>query len=80
MKSWESVQETLNFIEDNLSEEIGIEQLSQMAYLSPFYYQRLFRCLVNKPVMEYVRLRRLANAAETLTNCSDRIIEVPPLN
>lgn len=76
MKSWESVQQTLDFIEENLSEKIRIEQLSQIACLSPFYYQRLFRRLVNKPVMEYVKLRRLANATEALTKGSNRIIEV----
>ncbi|MCX7748403.1 MAG: AraC family transcriptional regulator [Clostridia bacterium] len=76
MESWESVQQTLDFIEKNLSEKIGIEQLSQMACLSPFYYQRLFRRLVNKPVMEYIKLRRLANAAEYLIKGSDRIIDV----
>lgn len=76
MESWESVQETLDFIEKNLSEKIAIEQLSQMAYLSPFYYQRLFRRLVGKPVMEYIKLRRLAKASEFLTSKSDRIIDV----
>lgn len=76
MESWESVQKTINFIEKNLSEEIGIQQLSQIACLSPFYYQRLFRRLVNKPVMEYVKLRRLANASEALLHRHDRIIDV----
>lgn len=76
MESWESIQQTLDFIENNLSEKIGIEQLSQIACLSPFYYQRLFRRLVSKPIMEYVKLRRVANAAEALTKGSDRIIDV----
>lgn len=76
MESWESVQQTLDYIEKNLSEGIGIEQLSKLACLSPFYYQRLFRRLVGKPVMEYIKLRRLANAVEVLTNGNDRIIDV----
>ena len=31
-----------------------------------FYYQRLFTKLVKKPVMEYIKLRRLAKACEIL--------------
>ncbi|MFZ5985868.1 MAG: AraC family transcriptional regulator [Bacillota bacterium] len=76
MESWESVQQTLDFIENNLTEDIGIQKLSQMANLSPFYYQRLFRRLVGKPVMEYVKLRRLANAVEQLGNREKRIIDI----
>ncbi len=76
MESWESVQKTLDYIEENLSERIAIQELSAIACLSPFYYQRLFRRLVNKPVMEYVKLRRLASAAESLINSSERIIDV----
>ncbi|SFG68940.1 AraC family transcriptional regulator [Desulfotomaculum arcticum] len=76
MESWEPVQQTLDYIEKNLSSDIQIQKLSQMACLSPFYYQRLFRRLVGKPVMEYVKLRRLANAASLLASGGDRIIDV----
>ena len=45
-------------------EEVKIEELAGMAALSPFYFQRLFKRLVHKPVQEYVKLRRLAKAVE----------------
>lgn len=76
MESWEPVQQTIDFIEKNLSEEIGIHKLAQMASLSPFYYQRLFRRLVGKPIMEYIKLRRLAKAAGALITGNERIIDV----
>lgn len=77
MKAWDSVQSSIRYIEEHLSEQIDIEELSKIAYLSPFYYQRLFNRLVGKPVMEYIKLRRLANAAEFLkTNNNHRIIDV----
>ena len=47
-----------------------------MAALSPFYYQRLFARLVKKPVMEYVRLRRFARAAEELSEKGGRILDI----
>jgi AraC family transcriptional regulator len=76
MQAWESVQSTLKWIEENLPERITIEKLAGIAHLSPFYYQRLFSRLVGRPVMEYIKLRRLANAADHLANNHTRIIDV----
>ena len=64
MHSWEAIEKTLNFIEENLTGEIQTETLADLACLSPFYYQRLFKRLVKKPVQEYIKLRRLAKAAD----------------
>jgi AraC family transcriptional regulator len=76
MHAWEAIQKSLDYIEDNLSEDIEIETLANVAALSPYYFQRLFRRLVRKPVNEYVKLRRLAKASETLENKEKRIMDV----
>lgn len=76
MHAWEQIQQTLDEIEDHLSEEINIEDLAKKASLSIFYYQRLFRRLVKKPVAEYVKLRRMARAAELLLEKERRILDI----
>ena len=76
MHAWEAIQDTLKWIEKNLSESIEIDKLADIANLSPFYFQRLFNRLVGKPVMEYVKLRRLANASDYLAKHQRRIIDV----
>ncbi len=76
MHAWEQVQKTIDYIECHLNEEINIDELSIMASLSPFYYQRLFRRLVKKPVAEYVKLRRLAKATEKLLDKDKRILDI----
>lgn len=76
MHAWEQIQETIDFIEDHLSEEISIDSLAKMAALSPFYYQRLFSRLVKKPVAEYIKLRRMAMATEALLQKEQRILDV----
>lgn len=75
MHAWEAIEQSLNFIEKNLGESIQTETLADLACLSPFYYQRLFKRLVKKPVQEYIKLRRLAKAAEILDNPECRIID-----
>ena len=74
MHAWEQIQLTLDFIEEHLNEDISTEYLAGLAALSPFYYQRLFRRLVKKPVGEYIKLRRMAKATELLLNKDQRIL------
>ena len=74
--AWEAIQKTLNHIEENISEDIQIDELAEIAMLSVFYFQRLFTRLVKKPVREYIKLRRLARACETLHDKNNRIIDI----
>ncbi|MEL7657002.1 MAG: AraC family transcriptional regulator [Bacillota bacterium] len=76
MHAWEQIQKTVDYIEEHLSEEIKIEDLAKTAALSQFYYQRLFSRLVKKPVNEYIRLRRLARASESLPDKNKRILDI----
>lgn len=76
MHAWEQIQQTIEFIESHLDEEMNIESLSKMASLSPFYYQRLFRRLVKKTVAEYVKLRRMAKATEAVLQKDKRILDI----
>lgn len=76
MHAWEAIQRTLNHIETRIGAEISIEELAQIAALSPFYYQRLFTRLVKTPVREYIKLRQLAHACNTLRDKENRILDV----
>ncbi len=76
MHAWEQIQQTIEYIENHLDQEINIENLSRIALLSPFYYQRLFSRLVKKPAAEYVKLRRLAKATDSLLQKDKRILDV----
>ncbi len=76
MHAWESIQSVVDHIEDNLTKDLPIEELAQVAALSTFYFQRLFRRLVKTPVREYTRLRRLAKACELLRDTDRTILEI----
>lgn len=76
MHAWEAIEQSLAYIEEHLAEEIPTGELANVAGLSPFYFQRLFKRLVNKPVQEYVKLRRLAKAIEHLGGSKRRILDI----
>lgn len=76
LQAWEAIQKTLNHIEEHICEDIQIEELAEIASLSLFYYQRLFSRLVKCSVREYIKLRRLSRACETLRDKRCRILDV----
>jgi AraC family transcriptional regulator len=76
MHAWESIQKVLDYIEDNLAQSHSPKELSKVAALSHFYFQRLFTRLVKRPVNEYVKMRRLARACETLEDKHKRILDI----
>ncbi|MCI8453504.1 MAG: AraC family transcriptional regulator [Lachnospiraceae bacterium] len=76
MQAWETIEQALDYIEGHLTEEIPTESLANFVGLSPFYFQRLFKRLVKKPVQEYVKLRRLTRVIEALKDPEQRILDV----
>jgi len=66
---------TINYIEQNLSDEIEYEQLAKIAGCSSFHYQRMFAYMAGVPLSEYIRRRRMTRAAVDLQS-GDKVIDV----
>lgn len=62
MNYYERIQNSINYIEANLEEEITIEQCAREAFMSLSGYYRMFLSIVGYNVKEYIRLRRLSLA------------------
>lgn len=71
----ELIQESLDYIEDNLTCEISAQELSERAGFSLFHYYRLFQTAVGLPVMQYILRRRLLNAIYEIS-CGNKMIDV----
>ena len=76
MHAWESIQKTVDYIENNIGDEIHLEKLAEVANLSYFYFHRLFARLVKRPVQEYIKLRRLARAVESVRDTDKKILDI----
>ena len=60
------LQQALNYIESHLGEPLSLPQVACQAHLSSYYFSRLFRAHFGMSPMEYVRLRRLAEATSSM--------------
>ncbi len=58
----EIIQDSIDYIEDNLKTELSAQELSDRAGFSLFHYYRVFQTAVGLPVMQYVLRLRLLNA------------------
>ena len=77
MQGWiEGFQKSIDFMEQNLTEEMNMEEIAGQAALSPFYYQRIFGALCGMTVGEYIRARRMTLAAQELAGAEVKVIDV----
>jgi len=76
MKYSHRIQSTIDYIEENLTNNITLEDLANKAFCSKFHYHRIFQAMVGEPVMEYIRKRRLMNSVELLLDTQKEIIDI----
>lgn len=70
------IERAIRYIESNITEDMDIGDVSAVAYLSPYYFQRIFHSICGLTVGEYIRSRRLTLAAEELAGGNARVIDV----
>ena len=62
----EGIQAAIDYVEAKLTEEIDVHNVAARAYVSAFHFQRIFSSLCGMPLGEYIRRRRLTQAAQEL--------------
>lgn len=58
-----NMNEALNYIERNLTEEIDYGEVARIAVCSEYHFKRMFSFLAGISLTEYIRRRRLTLAA-----------------
>lgn len=56
----------LSYINENLRQELRVETLAEMAYMSRYHFMRYFKAQTGSSVHAYIRQKRLLNAARLL--------------
>lgn len=70
------IQRALNYTEEHLTGEVDYEAAAKEACSSVFHFQRMFTMLCGFTLGDYIRMRRLALAAEDLIRTGDRVIDI----
>ncbi len=72
----ERLNQSMNYIEEHLTDEIDYEQLGQIACCSAYHYQRMFTYMAGITLAEYIRRRKMSLAAVDLQDGNERVIDI----
>ena len=72
----EGIQSAINYIEDNITEELDINDIAARAACSAFYFQRIFGALCGFTLGEYIRSRRLSLAGNDIISTDEKVIDI----
>ena len=67
---------SIQYIEDHITEDITVEDVAKCVGVSSFYFQKGFAMLCGFSVSEYIRNRRLALAGNELLVTEEKIIDI----
>ena len=70
------LQRAIDYIEEHLTEELDYDRIAGSAFVSGFYFQRVFGIMCGYTLGEYIRCRRLSLAGSALNSGGCRVIDV----
>ena len=70
------LQKAIDYIEDNLTDELDYAKIAAKACMSSFHFQRIFTIMCNFSLGEYIRNRRLTLAGAELNRSNEKVIEI----
>ncbi|MGO4699501.1 helix-turn-helix domain-containing protein [Paenibacillus sp. 2TAB26] len=72
----ERMNRAVSYIEDNLEQDIDYDQIAKIALCSVYQFQRMFSFVLDVPLSEYIRRRRLTLAAFDLKNRKNTVTDI----
>lgn len=70
------ITDVISYIHQNYQEDISIDQLAQMSYVSPCYLCREFKRYTNSTIIQYVNVTRVMNAQRMFMETDKNITEI----
>ncbi len=74
--NYEYLNKMIEYIENNLDNEIDYSKLSTITNTNTFILERIFLFLTNMTINEYIKKRRLSKAFEEIRNTNEKIIDI----
>lgn len=76
MNNFPRVRKALEYIDENLADTVGFENVAHQFHISPYYFHRIFTAIVGKTITAYVRDRRVQRACMQLSLTNKSITEI----
>lgn len=70
------IRTTVEYIETHLEDDISVQDISDRLFISPFFLQRGFALMTGYSIRQYLRNRRLYQAAVDLRETDDKVLDI----
>jgi AraC family transcriptional regulator len=70
------LRRVLEYIEANLAHDLGVNEISQVALISPYYFGKLFKQSTGQTLHRYVLERRIRKAKNLLATSNLALVEI----
>ena len=71
-----SIRTAIEYMEEHLTDDISAQDVADRVHFSPFFLQRGFSLMTGCGIGEYIRNRRLYQAARDLKETEDKVIDI----
>lgn len=71
-----NIMDVIDYINRNIEKDITIEEISNVSGYSPSHFYKLFTSITGFTVKEYIRNKRLYEAAKKLVKTDNRVIDI----
>ena len=68
--------EAIDYLEAHLDKDLSYQEAARIACCSPEYFQRIFSYIAGVSLSEYIRRRKMTQAAFELQQTNSRVIDV----
>lgn len=72
----QGMNQVVEYIEENLTENIRIDSLSRIVGCSVYEFSRIFSFMAGMSVSEYIRRRRLSQAVFDIQDGNEKIVDI----
>ena len=74
--NYKAIEETITYIQENLTADLSLESLASKAGFSPVHYHNLFKASTGRTIREYVEEQRIKKAANLLITTDHTLSEI----
>ena len=72
----QSIQKAINYMEENILENINYGDVAKQVYMSNYHFHRLFSMVTGITANDYIRKRRLSMAGQELSMSNSKVIDI----
>ncbi|WP_349947097.1 AraC family transcriptional regulator [Lacrimispora sp. BS-2] len=66
----------INYIHNHYAEDLKLEKLAQIFYISPYYLCREFKRQTNRTITQYINITRIMNAQRMFMETDENVTEI----